>query len=85
METEPKEFSLCEVLRSKSLERFFTDVLDLYQETLMRFECDFSQDCLLTLLKDFDICPRMVSIKEAFIIYSVVFSGNSEFKRIQLR
>jgi len=45
----------------------------------MTKQSHFFNDCLLTILKDFELCPYFISLKDCFVLYRLVTQGHVDF------
>ena len=70
-----------------SIKKLLSEVLDHYKDKNMTKNASFFNDCLLLLLRDFELCPFMASIKDCYIIYRLVTgtcASNSKPEQFQL-
>lgn len=63
------------VLKKPSVQRLLYEVLEFYKAKCMTKQSHFFNDCFLTILRDFELCPYMISLKDCFVLYRLVSQG----------
>jgi hypothetical protein len=54
------------------IQKLFGELLSYYKNTYMTKHANFFNDCLLVMLRDFEICPFVASLKDCYIIFHLV-------------
>jgi len=62
-------------LMKPSVQKLLYEVLEFYRAKCMTKQSHFFNDCLLTILRDFELCPYVISLKDCFVLYRLVSSS----------
>lgn len=62
-----------------AIKKLFSDLLSYYKDTYMTKSAHFFNDCLLVMLRDFEMCPFLIPLKDSYIIYCLI-SAPQNFK-----
>lgn len=63
-----------------SIKKLFSDLLNYYKDTYMTKSAHFFNECLLVMLRDFEICPFITPLKDSYVIYCLLIAP-SRFKQ----
>jgi len=62
-----------------AIKKLLADLLSYYKETYMTKSAHFFNECLLVMLRDFEICPFIIPLKDSYVIYCLI-SAPANFK-----
>ena len=65
--------------KKPAIKKLFADLLHYYKDTYMTKSAHFFNECLLVMLRDFDICPFITPLKDNYVIYCLI-SAPTKFK-----
>jgi|LauGreDrversion4_2_1035121.scaffolds.fasta_scaffold66730_3 hypothetical protein len=55
-----------------SVKNLIGDLLSYYKDTYMTKSAHFFNECLLVMLRDFEICPFIIPLKDSYVIYCLI-------------
>lgn len=55
--------------KKPSIKKLLTELLTYYRDTYLKKQSHFFNDCLLSMLRDFELSPFLVPIKDCYVIY----------------
>ena len=70
------EIEVCSTFLKPGIKKLFTELLSYYKQNYMTKYSNFFHDCLLVMLRDFEICPVLAPLKDCYIIYSIIVQSD---------
>ena len=67
-----------------SIKRLFAEVLNYYKDTFVTKQSNFFNDCLVLMLRDFELCPFLVPLKDCFVIYSLITESQASQNKFSI-
>ena len=72
-------YEVSSTFKKPAIKKLFADLLQYYKDTYMTKSAHFFNECLLVMLRDFEICPFITPLKDNYVIYCLI-SAPIKFK-----
>lgn len=73
-------YKVSSTLQKPSILKLYTEIINNYKEKYMTKYADMFHDCIRNILRDFDLSPYIVPLKDSFIIFGMIVGTGSENK-----
>lgn len=73
------QYEVSTTFKKPAIKKLFADLLQYYKDTYMTKSAHFFNECLLVMLRDFDVCPFITPLKDSYVIYCLI-SAPTKFK-----
>lgn len=73
---------VCDVsskFKQQSIKKLFGEILDYYSNMYMTKQSNLFSDCLLIMLRDFELCPFLAPLKDCYILYNLISSESKSW------
>ncbi len=67
-------YEVSSTFKKPAIKKLFADLLQYYKDTYMTKSAHFFNECLLVMLRDFEICPFITPLKDNYVIYCLISS-----------
>lgn len=74
-------YKVSSTFQKPSILKLYTEIITSYKEKYMTKYSDMFHDCIRNILRDFDLSPYIVPLKDSFIIFGMIVGVGNENKQ----